>query len=293
MKLKEIFIYLAFLLLILFNPVFSQGFTDTNDILGAIFVFGLILAFVLILLWIGGVIKPGGGKVPWFLVLFIIILLVLFVVPQFVPYPSYLEVPESLKLHPLPSYVVQVLTMIGLPPEWMYLPAIIYLFILPFAGIYTIVWAFLTTIKIFEGVPSGVNRILAFIITFLTIPVGWFVKIVWVVFSFSGIWSVVVFAATFILSVFFRGYGFVEKEKYEAMGRRWRAEARRRLENALSEIRNRQAQGAVNELNVAKSFAGFHNDYYSQIDTAINNLTQTPPNWEVAINAVKKALSYL
>jgi tetrahydromethanopterin S-methyltransferase subunit G len=94
----------------------------------------------------------------------------------------------------------------------MYVPAIIYLFILPFAAIYTLVWTFLQMLEVFTHVSPNVNRVLAFIIAFLTIPMGWFVKTVWVLFSFMGIFSVVVFAAIFLIGVFFRGFVVATKE---------------------------------------------------------------------------------
>lgn len=285
------------LMLITFLFVLSISFAQENEIFNIIGQFSsiiFILVFVFILLWIGGVIKPGiGGKFPWMLILFLVSIILLFVIPQFVPYPIYIEVPENFKITPLPSYASQALEMLGLPSEWMYLPAIIYFFILPFTGIYTLVWAFLTSIKIFEGVPSNVNRILALVITFLTIPVGWFAKIVWVTFSFMGIWSVIIFAAIFILSTFFRGYGFVEKERYEAMGKKWRAEARKHLENALEDIKNKQAGGAINEINIAKNFSGFHSDYYKQLETAINSLNQEQPDYKTAEQSIRKAMNYI
>lgn len=287
-------IMLFFLFFLALLPIGLSQPLDIEGILSSLTGVIFILVFILILLWLGGVIKPGvGGKIPWFMVIFAATIILLFVVPQYVGYPAYIEVPENFKMYPLPKYASQFLEMLGLPSDWMYIPAIIYLFILPFAGIYTLVWAFLSIIKIFEGLPKNVNVVLSFIITFLTIPVGWFVKIVWVVFSFLGIWSVVIFGATFILTVLFKGYGVVEKERYEAMGRRWRAEARRHLENALTEIKNRYAAGAINELNAAKNFAGFHSDYYTQLNAAVNNLNQATPNYEEAKRAIEQALKYL
>ncbi|MEM5815061.1 MAG: hypothetical protein QXD89_01055 [Candidatus Aenigmatarchaeota archaeon] len=287
---KENLILPIFLLTLLSQVVVAQE-TDWGLISSFVSVI-FILVFILILLAIGGVIHVRG-TFSWFWLVFLGGIILLFVVPQFVPYPTYLEVPASFRAYPLPRFAAQFLEMLGLPSEWMYVPAVIYLFILPFAGIYTLVWAFLQTIKIFEGVSPNVNRVLAFVITFLTIPIGWFVKIVWIVFSFLGIWSVVIFGITFVLSLFFRGYSIVEKERYEAMGRRWRAEARKHLENALLDIKNKQAGGALNELNTAKNFAGFHTDYYKQIETAINSLNQTPPDYNAAEQAINKAKGYL
>jgi membrane protein YdbS with pleckstrin-like domain len=195
--------------------VVAQDKSDFNSLIGSIASVIFIVIFVIILLVLGGVLKRPGVGIPGFLILFIILVIALFIVPMFVPYPHYLEIPENFKIAPLPSYAAQAFQMLGLPSEWMYVPAIIYLFILPFAAIYTLVWAFLQSLGIFTNVPSSVNRVLAFIITFLTIPMGWFVKLVWVLFSFMGAWSVVIFVATFLLGVFFRGLTIPRRELEE------------------------------------------------------------------------------
>jgi len=195
--------------------VVAQDKSDFNSLIGGIASVIFIVIFVIILLVLGGVLKRPGVGIPGFLILFIILVIALFIVPMFVPYPQYLEIPENFKIAPLPSYAAQAFQMLGLPSEWMYVPAIIYLFILPFAAIYTLVWAFLQSLGIFTNVPSSVNRVLAFIITFLTIPMGWFVKLVWVLFSFMGAWSVVIFVATFLLGVFFRGLTIPRRELEE------------------------------------------------------------------------------
>jgi hypothetical protein len=46
----------------------------------------------------------------------------------------------------------------------------------------------------------------------LTIPVGVFVKMVWLLFSVMGAWSVAVFAIVFIAGIFLRGTQVVTKE---------------------------------------------------------------------------------
>jgi len=165
-----------------------------------------IITFIVILLAIGGVLKRPSVGIPSSLILFIILIIGLFVVPMFIPYPQTLDIPENFKKGgEIKGYTREFLIMLGLPSEWMYVPAIIYLFVLPFAAIYTLVWAFLQSLGIFSNVPSSVNRVLAFIIAFLAIPMGWFVKLVWVLFSFMGAWSVVIFVATFVVGIFFRG----------------------------------------------------------------------------------------
>ena len=210
----------------------------------------------------GGVIKkPSGGRMQGFLIFFIALIVVLFVIPMFIPYPQYLEVPENFKVAPLPSYAAQVFIMLGLPQEWMFVPAIIYLFILPFAAIYTLVWAFLQSIGIFTNVPSNVNRILAFIVTFLTIPMGWFVKLVWVLFSFMGAWSVVVFVATFIIGVFFRGFGVARREyslalkTYESVGKELEDQILE-LQKKVDELNSADIEREVNRL--AEKYGGLY-----------------------------------
>jgi len=187
-----------------------------------------IVIFVLILLALGGVWKPGVG-LPSFQFIFIGLVALLLIVPMMIPLCStfeeskgklciapYTEVPSNLKGYELPDYAKLFFhKLLGLPEEWGYVPAIIYLFILPFAAVYTLAWAFLQSLGIFSNVPSSVNRVLALIIAFLSIPVGYFIKIVSILFGFLGIWSVVIFAATFIVGAFFRGAGVAGREYTE------------------------------------------------------------------------------
>jgi MFS family permease len=249
--------WLAFLVAILYilTLVSAQDIAATiTNILPSLTGVIFILVFILILLTIGGVIKrPSGRGISWSLIFFIVLIIALFIIPQYVPFPAYLEVPQNFKISPLPSYAASILEMLGLPSEWMYVPAIIYLFILPFAAIYTLAWAFLQSLEIFTNVPSSINRVLAFIIAFLTIPIGWFVKIVWVLFSFMGIWSVVIFAATFIAGIFFRGYGITRKEyaltlkTYETVGREL-IDKLSELQRKVDELSSADIEREVNRL---------------------------------------------
>jgi len=239
---------------LLLSLAFAQNANDFNSLIGGLVSVVFIVIFVIILLILGGVIKkPSGGGISGFLILFIVLVILLFVIPMFVSYPQYLEVPANFKIAPLPSYTAQVFIMLGLPEEWMYVPAIIYLFILPFAAIYTLVWAFLQSLGIFTNVPSSVNRILAFIVTFLTIPFGWFVKLVWVLFSFMGAWSVVIFVATFVIGVFFRGFGVARKEyvqalkTYENVGKELQSKLNE-LQKRVDELSSEDIEREVNRL---------------------------------------------
>jgi len=205
--------------------------TILTNYIGIIF----ILIFIVILLVIGGVIHlptSGGGSILA-LIIFAVLLILVFVFPQYINFPDYLTtVPSNYQIWPLPGPAVQAITMLGLPSSWGYVPAIIYLFILPFAAIYTLFWAFLTSLRIFSQ--PNVNRMLSLIVTFITIPIGWFTRMVWALFAFMGAWSIAVFAVMFIAGIFFRGAGIVGKEFSDF--------------RALSDVRKARLRKAINKL---------------------------------------------
>jgi hypothetical protein len=226
-KIKEVLVFLSFFLLLTFNVSLAQFYGETTtmdeiretliniarNLIPVLFILGFIV--LLLIVAKGGIpslpgVGVGGGRLG--LILYSTLLVLLFILPLFIPYPTILEVPENMKVSPLPPLAANFFLMLGLPKEWMYVPAIIYLFILPFAAIYTLVWAFLQMLEVFTHVSPNINRVLAFIIAFLTIPMGWFVKTVWVLFSFMGIFTVVVFTAIFLIGVFFRGFRVATKE---------------------------------------------------------------------------------
>lgn len=214
---KQLLVSLFLSMLLLSNIVLAQtdilgtitSFLTSKDMVGILF----IIAFVVVLLLVAGIRPKFKGGFSLGLIAFLILIVLLFVLPQIAPFPTYLAVPESFKVYALPSGSDTALQLIGLPADWAFIPAILYLFILPFAGIYTLVWAFLVTLGIFSQLQSSINRILSLVITFMTIPTGIFVKMVWILFSFMGAWSVAIFAATFIAGLFFRGAGIVAKEQ--------------------------------------------------------------------------------
>jgi len=244
MRLKTPGLLLSSFLIFSLIASIAQTEGESNSFIGGIASVIFIVIFVVLLLALGGVLKkPTGARIPGFLILFIILVIILFVIPMFIPYPQYLKIPESFKIAPLPPYAAQFFQMLGLPSEWMYVPAIIYLFILPFAAIYTLVWAFLQSLGIFTNVPSSVNRVLAFIVAFLTIPMGWFVKLVWVLFSFMGAWSVIIFVATFVVGVFFRGLtkSTIELQEYKGLLSKRRERKIEIVEKFKNAIKNEDA----------------------------------------------------
>jgi hypothetical protein len=210
---RKAFYAFLFFLLLFSQAVFAQ--VDIGKIVTDFFGIIFVIAFIIILLAIGGVLhlpKVGVGHWGSIVILLILIFIVPYILVTFFSqyFPSYAQIPESFKFYKLEEPAPTLLGMLGLPSDWSYLPALIYLFILPFAGIYVIVWSFLTMLGIFPQ--KNVNRVLAFLITFLTIPVGVFVKMVWLLFSVMGAWSVAVFAIVFIAGIFLRGTQIVTKE---------------------------------------------------------------------------------
>jgi MFS family permease len=291
MKKQLLTAFLFFTLLLTHTALAQTTATDVlNTVSSLLIQFSgiiFILVFVLLLLVIGGVWKPSfGGILSPGLIIFVILIVLVFLFPQFITFPDYLKtVPDSFKVYELPGGAKDALQLIGLPKEWGYVPAIIYLFILPFAAIYTLFWAFLQVLGIFPQ--KNVNRMLALIVAFMTIPMGWFVKMVWSLFSFMGAWSLAIFAAMFIAGVFFRGAGFVTSEA-AAIGKRMNARARNHIQQALIHINNRQATDAERELTAAGSILGFHADYYGHISKAINAVRA--PDWSEATKEVSEAL---
>jgi len=93
---KTLFFFLLTLILIS-SSTLAQGLTETfmENWVGIIF----ILIFILILLWLGGVLRaPTAGGIPWGTIIFLGLIALAFIIPLFVEYPTYLEVPEDLKM---------------------------------------------------------------------------------------------------------------------------------------------------------------------------------------------------
>jgi hypothetical protein len=184
-----------------------------------------IIAFVIILLLIAGVFpRPGGIGVPWGTIALLIAILIVMIIPLFIDLEwltnAFRPTLESYKQSPLPEAAANVLTMLGLPQEWMYVPAILYFFILPFAAVFALVYAFLASLNIFTNVSANVNRLLAFIITLMTIPSGILARMTMVMFVFLGMWTLGVFVVTFAAGIFYRGGAIVRRERltYKAIG---------------------------------------------------------------------------
>lgn len=95
-----------------------------------------------------------------------------------------------------PEFVCGFGIAIGIPEGWLRSDTIIWYMLIPIAGIWMIIYGFLDRINIFR---EAISAVLAFLIAFSMIPLGIFVLIVSLIFSFIGIYSVILFFALFII----------------------------------------------------------------------------------------------
>lgn len=161
-----------------------------------------IYAIAVILLVIFAIAIAAGWRarvgIPTGMIIFGMIVLLLVVLPFFVKIPEKVLIPERWKLTKLPDFWVKGMAYIGLPKEWGYVPAFIYLVILPFAAIFAVTWGFLRQLRIFE---DKVVRVLSLLITFATIPLGILTKMVYFYLGISGFVAISTFIVTFVLGV--------------------------------------------------------------------------------------------
>jgi ribosomal protein S13 len=88
--------------------------------------------------------------------------------------------------------------MLGFPIGWLRLDTFLWYALLPLFGVWMIIYGFLTVINIFGRGRTGFYALLSFCIAFSTIPLGYFVIFVSLLFAFMGTWSTIIFAILFI-----------------------------------------------------------------------------------------------
>jgi len=223
-------------LFLVFGIALAQTIT-LEEIINTIIAVGIIVAVVVILLYLGGVFKPapGGVRISWGLVIYIILIIVIFVLPllqrlgtikifpdsldeAFQVNPSFAEsYQRSFMMQKLPVPICNIFKYLALDERIAcYMPAFLYFFLLPFVAIYAITWGFLTQIRIFgDENTRRLNPLLAFIITFLTLPMGIFLILLSFWFSVLGGFSIAVFVLMFLAGIALRGYGFLAESYAE------------------------------------------------------------------------------
>jgi glucan phosphoethanolaminetransferase (alkaline phosphatase superfamily) len=201
MENKWLVFCLAFFTLFL-KLSFAQSFQEilTPEI-ASVIVIGIFVTIIIIMIWE----RKKGVSFPVGMIIFILIIILLFVLPIFIKYPEYPIPPPEWQVIPFPFYVKIFFTTLGLPEEWLAMPAFLYYFLIPFIAIWIIVYAFLKQIRIF-GEETKWYRVLSFLIALSTIPLGFFIKIVGLIFGLIGAWSIALFATVFVIGAFLISY---------------------------------------------------------------------------------------
>jgi hypothetical protein len=199
------FLLTSFILSLLIFPqlVLAQNITigglEISIALLTLVIFSLIIVFLAV-----GIKFPKARGLPIGMILFALFLLLVFLLPQLSGVEF--QIPSNWQQFELPGIVVDIFKILGLPGDWLWMPAFIYLVLIPFVTIFILVYAFLKEINLFPATPN-ISRVLSFLITFLTIPFGLFAKLINVLFAvFVGLYAVILFSAMFILSAFFMAF---------------------------------------------------------------------------------------
>lgn len=125
------------------------------------------------------------------------------------------------------------------PSEWLEFPNLIFRVIVPYLGIWMIIYGFLTALRIFGMGRNQYYLILSFLITFGTIPTNIFYTVVQLLFSVMGMWSVGVFAFIFFVGTWMMGQRMWGRRGVTgALIRDYRS----KIENAEVELENLRLQ---------------------------------------------------
>ncbi len=169
-----------------------------------------------------------GANLPTIMVLLLVGLIVLAIIVN-----EEYKLPSNFKQKPITGVMKNFFLFFGIPADWLYVPAMIYLFFVPFLGIFVIVYGFLSEMNIFTAKPQ-VNIVLALLFAFAIIPIGAFVKLVSLMFAVLGIYSVGAFGLLFFFGVMyviltrFYGWGFTTQATYRDLQVEHRYEQLRR-----------------------------------------------------------------
>jgi len=227
-------VFFTFLLKLSFAQSFQEILTPQ---VASLIVIGIFVIIIIAMIWE----RKRGTNFPIGMAVFILIIILLFVLPIFIKYPEYPIPPPEWKLISFPPYIKVFFTVLGLPEEWLAMPAFLYYFLIPFIAIWIIVYAFLKQIKIF-GEETKWYRVLSFLVTLSTIPLGFFIKIVALMFALMGAWSVALFATAFVIGAFLISYRTTSVQYYALQATKRREEALRKLYKELEEVRRKMGE---------------------------------------------------
>ncbi len=155
-----------------------------------------------------------GANIHWIMLALLIGLVILAIIVD-----AQYQLPANFRQKPITGIFSDILLFLGIPSNWLYVPAVIYLFFVPFIGIFAIIYGFLSEMDIFRAKPQ-INIVLALVFAFATIPIGAFVKLISLMFAVLGLYSVGAFGLLFFFGVIYvfldrMGYwGFTSSRNY-------------------------------------------------------------------------------
>jgi hypothetical protein len=136
-----------------------------------------------------------GANLPTIMIILLVTLIILAIIIN-----EQYKLPSTFRKKPIEGTMRDFFLFFGIPSDWLYVPAMIYLFFVPFLGIFAIVYGFLNEMDIFTKTPK-VNIILALLFAFATIPIGAFVRFVSLMFAVLGFYSTGAFGLLFFFGV--------------------------------------------------------------------------------------------
>lgn len=136
--------------------------------------------------------------------LIVLFLLIVGFYPVFAQSNIVVELLRSTKDFLNQVFFVLLVEIFGFPLSWTQFPFFIKFVLVPFLGIFVIVYAFLRELRIFKRLRWS-ESVLAFLITFSTMPSHVFVSLVNTIFSTLGEISVIAFGIIFVIGIFYYG----------------------------------------------------------------------------------------
>ncbi|MEM5790433.1 MAG: hypothetical protein QXP77_00015 [Candidatus Aenigmatarchaeota archaeon] len=168
-------------------------------------------------------------------------------------YRATFDVPTDWQKHPLQDPFDKILSFLGIPDSWLYLPAVLYLFIVPLLTILAIVEGFM---GVFKEIFGKWTHIIAGGITLMTIPFGIFTRIVQSMFAAMGLYSIGAFAFLFVFGVIAKVFEGLGKMKIIGAETLKGAEADMEAEATYTSMRSEVENAARNLITAGRGEGG-------------------------------------
>ncbi|RLI99070.1 MAG: hypothetical protein DRP00_00280 [Candidatus Aenigmatarchaeota archaeon] len=109
------------------------------------------------------------------------------------------QLPSDFQRTELPPFVKGFFNALGLPPEWLYMPAIFYLFVIPFLTLFAIIEGIMGKL---EDIFGRWTHVIAFGITFMCIPTQILTLVAQGMFAALGMYALAIFIFLFVIAGF-------------------------------------------------------------------------------------------